>query len=386
MRKYSLAILVISLINVSSVIASDSLRITSPVTRIVFQRDNTNKAAVHIKGVCPTGSSSIEARLVARFSGQGTSTRWIKIDKPTSENFSGNITAQAGWYDLEIRAKKKNKNVATAKVERVGIGEVFIVVGHSVAQGGEITLDGSADDRVSVVAANNKTDEFNNYYLKTGDPKYLPQPGFAQAAAGIAPAPFGHNPYFWSKFGEYVAKKINLPVLIYNAAFGGTSLEHWAKSAQNIQFEHGFVRSAIRMPYINLRNTLVKYIPLTGVRAILADQGQNDNQQKSADTIFNNYKIFLEQARIDLDYPGLTVVVNQQTPSNAPQVRVAQERIIKEPFSFPGPDYDKGLIKEDRYDGIHLSESGLRKAAVMWADALTPEFFETVKPWLPSFK
>jgi hypothetical protein len=353
----------------------------------VYQRNNNNQAAIQVKGTCPSNTTSIEVRLAARSRGQGISTKWEKIADNVSEgNFSGIITAQAGWYNLEVCARNKNRKIAASTVERVGIGEVFVIVGHSVAQGGEINIEGSSDERAITIAANNKSDEFNNYYLKTGDRKYLPEPQFTQASTGVALAPFGSGSYFWSKFAEHVVKKLNLPVLIYNAAFGGTSLEHWAKSSQNIQFEHGFVRSPIRMPYINLYNTLIKYIPLTGVRAILADQGQNDAGQKSADTIFFNYKAFVQQARKDLEYAGLTVVVNQQAPPNSPQVRIAQERMIKEPYSFPGPDYDKEMIKEDRYDGIHLSESGLRKAAVLWADALTPEFYKTATPWMPLFK
>lgn len=368
------------------IFATDSLTILSPVTSIVYQRDISSKAVIPVKGTCPMQATSIRARLIARARGQGVTTKWITIGAAREGAFSGSITGQAGWYDLEVCATNANKEIAVSTVQRVGIGEVFVIVGHSVAQGGEINIEGSADERAVTVAANNKSDEFNNYYLKTGDPKYLPPPQFTQASTGVALAPFGSNSYFWSKFAEYVVKKINLPVLIYNAAFGGTSLEHWAKSSQNIQFEHGFVRSGIRMPYINLYNTLVKYIPVTGVRAILADQGQNDAGQKSADTIFNNYATFLEQARKDLGFPGLTVVVNRQMPANSPQVRMAQERMIRQAYSFAGPDYDKAMTKEDRYDGIHLSESGLRKAALLWADALTPQFYQTVVPWLPSFK
>ena len=387
MKKNYLIFLLINLIIAPDLLALDSLKIVSPVTRIVYQRDLNNSAVVLIKGICPANSTSIEARLVARSKGQGSSTKWTTIDNKTNGgDFSGTITAQAGWYDLEVCAKNKNKKLAQTKLERVGIGEVFVIVGHSVAQGGEINLEGAADDRVNTIAVNEKFDEFENFYLKTGDMKYLPDPVFVHASTNIAPAPFGHNTYFWSKFADNVAKKNNIPVLIYNAAFGGTSLEHWSKSSQNIQFEHGFVRSKIRMPYINLYNTLKKYIPLTGIRALLADQGQNDSGRKNEDSVLIDYKIFMQQARTDLGYNQLTVVVNRQTPSNALWIRNVQERMLKEPNTFKGPDYDKDLEKEDKYDGIHLSKSGLEKASVLWADALTPEFFSIVKPWLPSFK
>ncbi len=365
--------------------SGETLIITMPLTRIVYQRNNKNKAIIQIKGTIAEDVSSIEARLIARQAGQGTDTKWKRISKNVSAgNFTGLLEGSGGWYNLEVRAKRRRRVIVSAAVERVGIGEVFVVAGHSVAQGGEINIEGATDDRVNTVPLQEKTERFE-IYLKTGDPQYLPEPHFVQAATSVAHAPFGHNNYFWSKFGEQLAKQENVPVLIYNAAFGGTNLEHWAKSAGGIQFEHGFVKSAIRMPYINLLNTFKKYIPLTGLRAILADHGQNDLGEKNADIIFANYKIFIRQARQDLNYNKLALVVNRQTPKDAPAVRIAQDKMAKQPYSFPGPDYDK-LLPEDHVDGIHLNASGEEKAAVMWAKALTQEFFKKSEPWLPDWK
>lgn len=321
-----------------------------------------------------------------RVTGQGVATKWTAISLlPGRKGFSGYLKGEGGWYRLEIRYKtgRLSRWRPGGGVDRVGIGEVFVVVGHSVAQGGDINLEGASDDRVNTIRLNSKEKRFDSLYLSTGDPQYLPEPKFSHAGNGIAHAPFGHGPYFWSKFGERLVQKENVPVLIFNAAFGGTSLEHWAKSARGLQFEHGFVRSAIRMPYINLRNALTKYVTITGIRALLSDQGQNDAGEKNAATIEANYRVFVEQARHDLGYPELAVVINRQSPGvNYPAVRTAQERMLKEPNYFTGPDYDR-LSVEDRYDGIHLSESGMRKAAVMWAEALTPAFFRNSRPWQP---
>lgn len=364
---------------------SDSIVVTMPVSRIVYQRQH-NQALIPVSGNCPANARAVQARLVPRVIGQGKSTKWITIDKdPVEGHFAGTINGKGGWYNLELRAFAADTVIASGLVERVGIGEVFIVVGHSVAQGGGINLEGATDDRVSTIALDEKLKVFDSLYLRTGDSKYLPDPVFVQATTSITPAPFGHGSYFWSKFGDLLAKKENVPVLIYNAGFGGTSLEHWAKSSQNIQFEHGFVKSGIRMPYINLYNTLKKYIPLTGVRALLADQGQNDGGEKDPEKIFTNYQTFVQQARKDLNDPSLAVVVNRQAPVNSLQVRTAQEKMIKEPFCFAGPDYDT-FLKEDRYDGIHLSAAGAAKAAVRWADALDRQFFRKAIPWQPSWK
>lgn len=366
-------------------LAGDSLLISMPVSRIVYQRSNENIAMIQVIGNVPEKATLIQARLVTRTTGQGTTTKWKTIARNIPKGmFSGLLKGSSGWYNLEVRAMNGKQIVALVAVERVGIGEVFLITGHSVAQGGDINIEGATDDRVSTIRIQEKSERFETY-LKTADPQYLPELQFVQAATGIAHAPFGHNNYFWSKFGELLAQKENVPVLIYNAGFGGTSLEHWAKSTQNIQFEHGFVRSAIRMPYINVYNALIKYIPSTGIRAILSDQGQNDSGQKNADSIVQNYQIVIRQARQDLKYDQLAMVVNRQTPKGAPSVRQAQNRMAKEPYCFPGPDYDL-LLKDDTVDGVHLSASGEEKVAVMWAEALTQGFFKMSKPWLPAWK
>ena len=174
-------------------------------------------------------------------------------------------------------------------------------------------------------------------------------------------------------------------MLILNAAFGGTSLEHWAKSARGENFEHSFVNSRIGMPYSNLRNALQCYAAQLGVRALLCDQGQNDWPEENEDLIVSNYRSWIDQARIELGFEKLAIVANRQTPSaQKRKVRAAQERIIADVSNcFAGPDYD--LLEEaDRTDGIHLSATGANKAAVMWAEALDAEFFKRSMPFIPA--
>jgi hypothetical protein len=266
-------------------------------------------------------------------------------------------------------------------VERVGVGEVFVVVGHSVAHGGQINLPGAVDDRVNTIALPAGDMESQRRYKFAGDARFLPEPVGRHFDADIQPAPSGRGTYFWAAFAEHVAREQNTPVLLLNAAFGGTSLEHWAKSARGEEFKHPFVISSIRMPYIQLEHALTKYCAVTGVRAILADQGQNDWPEKDENKIVANYKAWIEQARKDAGSPNLAVVVNRQSPPDGHgQIRRVQERMIKECSNcFPGADYDT-LSKEDTVDKIHLSESGARKAARLWADALDSNFFNRAIP------
>ena len=359
-----------------------SVSISTPVSRIVYQRNNANWAVVPIRGACSANTTRVDAKLTPRSAGQGTAVDWTTIDAaPSGGSFRGWLNVQGGWYSLDVRAWSGATMTASTTLDRVGVGEVFAIAGHSVAAGGSINIDGAGDDRVSTTPLDNQS-ATHQTYNQTGDPQYLPRNVFVQFGNGIAPAPFGGGTYFWAKFSEYVAQRNNVPVLIYNAAFGGTSLEHWAKSSQGIWFPHSFVNASIRMPYINVYNVLTSYVPLTGIRAILCDHGQNDWPEPNEDVILQNYQTWVNQARADLGFGALAMVINRQSVPGAVAVRHAQERMIQYSSCFAGADYDT-LAPEDRTDGIHLSASGEWKAATMWADALSGGFFGASQPYLP---
>ena len=361
-----------------------SLSLSTPAERTVYQRNNSNWAPVPIRGACSASVTRVDAKVSARAAGQGTNTDWTPIDAaPSGGAFHGSLNVSGGWYTLEVRAWVGDTVVATASRERVGVGEVFAVSGHSVAQGQDINIDGASDARANTIPIDNSSADHQTY-LTTGDPQYLPSPtAFGQFGNGVAPSPFGSGTYFWAKFAEYVVQRQNVPVLIYNAGFGGTSLEHWAKSSQGIWFEHSFVNASIRMPYINLYNVLKTYIPVTGIRAILSDHGQNDWPETNADVILANYQTWVNQARVDLGFGQLAIVVNRATPYlDRPAVRNAQERMAQSANCFAGPDYDT-MAPADRTDGVHLSAQGCWTAAGKWADALTTSFFSSSTPYLP---
>ena len=359
--------------------ARTKLSVTSPANRLVFQRNQAGNATFSVAGNCAWPGALVEARKVDMTTGRPGD--WISLSKVQQDStYQGSLTVAAGWYSLEVRALGKGHS-AVATVERVGVGEVFVVVGHSVAHGGSINLPGAADDRVSTIALPAGDIELQWRYKFTGDPRFLPDAVGRHFDSNVQPAPSGKGTYFWAAFAEHVAKAQHVPVLILNAAFGGTSLEHWAKSARAESFAHPFVSSSIRMPYIPLEHALKKYCAVTGLRAILADQGQNDWPEKDENKIVANYQAWIAQARTDAGFPHLAVVVNRQSPpAGFGQIRRVQNRMIKDyPYCFAGPDYDT-LEKGDTLDKVHLSESGARKAAQLWANALDANFFKTAVP------
>ncbi len=361
-----------------------ALALTSPGNRLVFQRNIAGQARVPVSGTCRWSDAVLEARARSISPGPPDSD-WIDLGSVgTNGTFTGQIELSTGWYELDVRARRREGAVTNVTVHRVGVGEVFVVVGHSVAQGGEINLPGAADDRINTIAWPPEAAAARRDYERTGEARFLPGPMGTQFGSGVVPGPFGHGTYFWAQFAQSVAESQQTPVLILNAAFGGTSLEHWAKSARGEAFEHSFVKAGLRMPYLNLQRTLERYISLTGVRAILADQGQNDRLDTDENRIFANYQDWVAQARRDLGFPALAVVVNRQTPTDGrQQIRRVQDRMIREVTAcYPGPDYDT-LAPSDRPDGIHLSEAGAQKAALLWAAALDRTFFERAIPYQP---
>ncbi len=358
-------------------------QLTAPASRLVYQRGLDGTALLPIAGASGISNGTVEARLNPAGS-INTGAPWQPLGNTRPDGrFDARLRVPAGWYRLDVEVRGGSQ-MACGTVSNVGVGEVFIVVGHSVAQGGDINLAGATDDRVNTIAWPTNSETTLREYERTADPQLLPPFRGTQFGAGVVPAPFGHGTYFWAQFAERVARTQDVPVLLLNAAFGGTSLEHWAKSARGEPFEHSFVKSELRMPYINLQHALRRYASVTGVRAILADQGQNDWPETDGGKVFANYATWVAQARTDLGFPELAVVVNRATPPGTrTTIREVQERVIREiPFCFPGPDYDT-LAPADRYDHVHLSAAGLPHAAQLWAEALPASFFSQVKPYLP---
>ena len=74
------------------------------------------------------------------------------------------------------------------------------------------------------------------------------------------------------------------------------------------------------MPYAQLEHAITRYCAVTGVRAILADQGQNDWPERDEDRIFANYRAWIEQAVVPL--------TRERPDWNAPIARGAAWRAV----------------------------------------------------------
>lgn len=381
------------------------LNVTFPLDRIVFQRANTNQALIRIVGNYTSPIDQVEARFVALKPGQGDTTDWVLIQtNPRDGHFSGAIPAPAGWYRLEVRGLRQEAAVGPpAIVEHVGIGEVFLIVGHSLAGGDASANRGAADDRVNSVNFNPRVPNYRQYEA-SANPTFLPRT-YTHLDQDHGMAPFNIVPWFWSQLGDLLAQRLNVPILFYGAAFGGTSLEQTYMAAAGIPFSHSFINSKVGMPYVNIRNALQTYVPMTGLRAVLALHGENDRTgaagfPKSAEAIAYFYQYIIRQSRQDANFSKLTWVVATCSWAGGPAENVieGQNLVITNadykasvhrkmvsstptPFVVRGPNLD--LMGNDyRIDGLHYTAAGQSVAARLWADVLTPATLAAIEPKL----
>lgn len=422
------------LLFLSAQLAVAQLDATYPLNRMVFQRNNANQATIQLAGSLTTPLDRVEVQAVNRIS-SATTVAWTTVQtNPANGQFSGTLTLTGGWYQLYFRGLRNNAVVATDLIERVGVGEVFAVLGHSNAQGSSCTaenngcyyptcnacptLDGATDDRVNCVRLNlNNSASFNNpvfeQYENTAENRYLPGlTAFEKLDTYVGESPFAKFAWYWGRMGDLLVQQLGVPVLLYNAGFGGSNMEHVYKSAYDIPFSHGWIRYDLRMPYVNVRNIMNLYVPSTGLRAVLFQHGINDRGNQYAD-IRTHFLGVIDKVRSEFNLPNLAYVVAKDSYADAPfqHVRDAQDEAIHRGERanpkfvdniFKGPDLDEvtrnnpAYSAEDNWnnyqlrwrpDGIHYSQSGQQEVANRWVNVLKQQsLLDSISPVLPQLQ
>ncbi|MBA4852909.1 T9SS type A sorting domain-containing protein [Emticicia sp. BO119] len=359
------------------------ISLSLPTNRIVFQRNNDNIGFITIIGNYSQPIDKIQARLIPVADSWGVPMDWTTIqENPKGGYFSGRMAGFGGWYTMEIRALKDNNVLQTITVERVGIGEVFVALGQSNAEGlpGSGAL-GAADDRVNVI-------NFRN----TQDLDPLPENlNFVHLDAETNIAPIGSSAWCYGELGDKLAQKLNVPVLFFNAGLLGVSVINWRESAEGKPTINIFDQTLPNgLPYSNLRNTLHYYGALLGVRSLLWIQGETDNYpyQLSADVYASNLTRLIDIVRAqfsgDLSWMVARTSITYQHPSN-PEIIGGQNRVIERPGYnvFPGPYTDD--LQPNRPDFVHFKNAGpgnmgLSILADAWNTYLDDNFFRNSKP------
>jgi Carbohydrate esterase, sialic acid-specific acetylesterase/Secretion system C-terminal sorting domain len=368
------------------ILALGQVQVSFPTSRAVLQRNGSNQATIRVTGFYTTALSRIEARLVAR-DGQGTNTDWRTIqDNPTGGSYSGDVNGSGGWYNLEVRGMNGDQQVGNVTtVDRVGIGEVFIIAGQSNAQGIHQNAPNPQNDRVNCV---------NYRYPNEAFPNDPPVPEFTRLdnSPDFTIAPRGVGSWCWGQLGDLLVKRLNVPVMFFNAAFTGTAARNWRDSAPEGGVAYGVVNGLpylARQPYVNIKIALQFYANMLGARAVLWHQGETDNLINTETSRYvSELQFVINQSRQDFG-KNIPWVVSRVSYGDFiggtdPAIIAAQNQVLAStPNVFAGPETDNIQVPRNReplFDGLHFDMSGLAELANAWNGALNDSFFQGASP------
>lgn len=354
-----------------------ALKVVFPSPRAVFQRNPNNTAQINIKGLCPTQTERVDIRVSPAAAGYGqNSDAYVLLDsQPANGTFSGSVTATGGWYNLDIQAIVQNKVISHIRVTPVGVGEVFIIAGEANAQGVNPirSVASTTDDRVSSVPHFNYTDTTR-----------LPLPPlFSTLSADKPIGPHGNTAWCWSELGDLLTDRLNVPVLFYNTAWAGTTVRNWRESMEqgNTNTNDNTPMPA-GMPYSNLKRVLKDYVPLTGLRAILWQQGESEyySSNPQATNYATDLKALINRTRLDAGFTQLPWIVARTSVDNTTSllypsgsyepVTNRQNEVIQTTAQvLAGPLTD--TIQIPRPGGTYFQGTGLTRLSKAWDTALT---------------
>ncbi len=359
------------------------ISLSFPTNRIVFQRNNDNIGFINILGNYSQPVDKIEARLIPVQEGWGTAVDWTIVQENLKAGyFSGRVGAVGGWYTMEIRAIKDGAVIQTITIDRVGVGEVFVALGQSNAAGvpGNNPLS-ATDDRVNAI-------NFRNDAVLNPLPENL---NFVHLNANVDIAPAGYTAWCYGELGDRLAKKLNVPIMFFNAGEQAVSVINWVESAKGKPTINIFgITMPGGLPYTNLRNTLNYYGSLLGVRSMLWMQGETDNHPNhlSAPVYASNLQKLIDITRSqfsgNLSWVVTRTSLTYQFPSN-PEIIEGQNIVIgRAGYNvFPGPFTDD--LQPNRPDFVHFNNAGpgnmgLSILAENWDKYLDDNFFRNSKP------
>lgn len=360
--------------------------IDSPTDRIVYQRDANNHASIPVSGRFKgdVDVTSVTARLFPIHPDWGTPCKDVTLAfDALAGTFHGKLDAAGGWYRLEITVAGEAGEWASAgaTVDHVGVGEVFVTFGHSCAQGGMKEDPGAQDDRVSCV-------NLRHSFLHESQYPFA----FEHLSHGSQLGPWNATPHAWGILADSIVKRLNVPVLMMGAAFGGTNIEMNYKVSQQIPYEHSFSNYSRGMPYRPFLFALQRYASRTGIRSALVQHGGNDVGSSDRAKFTKEFGTLIEHTRKVTGMPHLGFMLMKEGEFKGQWAGPGEENInggiadlVKNvPQVFQGPYY--GDIPGEapfKPDAVHLGPLGLPLYAEIWEKAiLDSDFIARCKPTL----
>jgi hypothetical protein len=319
-----------ALLLLQSALTAADIPVQSPKDYQVFQRTADSTGTVRIQGKGIDEADAWQYRFLGTdFAGQALDPTWQNFPTAIEKGkFDFWTTAPAGgWYQMEIRALKNGTELGSARVEHVGVGEVFLVAGQSNAANHGSEKQSPRSGMVS---------SFNGSSWRTAED---PQTGATGNSGSFMPA-----------FGDTIAAKFKVPVGLVPVAVGSSSVREWlpegdkfpqqtttgkgVRPTQDGQWESNGTH------YATL-TTRLEQLGNRGIRAILWHQGESDagqarggypaDRQISGEHYAQFLKRLVEVSRKAAGWPipwfnAQTTYHSEQDPSDA-EFRTAQSSL-----------------------------------------------------------
>jgi hypothetical protein len=318
------------------------------------QRNSNNEGSITIVGKSDKNFQSAKIKFNSSLGGVSTDWLTLNIDPATNE-FKGKFTLKAGGYYPQIQLFKDNKVYTdTLLTWNVKVGEVFAVIGHSLAEGQRPYTIENYDPTWCDIIIWQYDGAINNY---------------------------------WGRLAEKLKVKLNVPVRIYNTGIGGSSSEQWGKSAYGLSFQSDIFDWKKRYPYWFFEQRCLNDFSKTGLRAIFVEHGENDHGTEE-NLIIKYTQDYIQKSRDLLSSPQLAFIISKSnfggTEANISKIRSAQKRMLTEiKNTMEGPDLESVNGTKYRWDGIHFNSAGLEEAAIRWDNSLPISYFSTTSQFSP---
>ena len=351
----------------SSSLFAGVLQLSQPLDYQVIQRNAANRGDVLIQGT--TDIDLKGTTFQSRIAKEG---EWQPLNaKITKDGFSCHLEAPAGgWHRLEVRVTKGDLVLASAVVEHLGVGEVFVVAGQSNSANHGQEKQNTQTQRVA---------SFDGQRWQLAND---PQPGAS-----------GRGGSFMPPLGDTLVKSFDVPVGFIACGLGGSSVREWLPQGASFPNPPTVESRVEKRPdgtwvskgaAYDAFVARMKSVGSKVFRVVLWHQGESDANQKDATRTLAGrlYREYLERlihdSRRDIGWapPWFVAQVSYHVPGDeaSPDIRAAQASLWEDGVAFEGPDSDalKGDLRERDGQGVHFSSKGLHAHAAAWAAKIIP--------------
>ena len=386
-------------------LADAQMFVAFPRNRQIFQRNENNEATISILGNCSEVADKVQVSFIPAKAGQGKLIDWMLLDaNPNAGIYQGKVVVKGGWYRMKVRSYQGDKLIDSTELNRVGVGENFLIAGQSNAQGTyRMPLEiGAEDDRVNCANFYAHFPEYNNsqthFYIGNFGLNY-PLGVFSQMNSFATIGPNGLSLHYWPAVGDTLVKKYNVPVCFINTGWGGSSIRNWVESARGVPSPNPWnlaVNYELNFPYKSFSRSLEIFGQKMGFRAVLWHQGETDARFKMPKEDYYNYLVeLINISRKDANQE-LPWIVAQATRGGgcdsatvilSPEIRAAQKQVTQTPALtqvFAGPNTDEIEVPRNPslpyYDCVHFSPAGFPFLGSAWFKSIDDAIVKGMKP------